>query len=101
MFTSGVTQGHKHFDLMRRCHDDVSETEMTLCETVMGPPSTGADLAPKLRAALQYPERPAWSQPIYWIDHKKLKPGDEVTIKLIDLPDSSLVPAPAGFPISS
>jgi hypothetical protein len=84
--TAGTTQGTVNVDLMRLCYADHSETEITLRETVFRPASKGDDLAPKLRAALQHPERPPSTQSVNWIDRKKLKPGDEITIKLIDLP---------------
>ncbi len=68
--------------------------ELNLQDVVHRPPSTGEDLAPKLKAALQHPERPASSYPIYWIDRKRLNAGDEITIKLVEHPDDPPGPDP-------
>jgi hypothetical protein len=89
--TSGVAEGFIHVDLQRLCSTEHSETEITLRETTFRPASIGEDLAPKLRAALQHPERPPSSRLVTWIDRKKLNVGDEITVKIVDRPEP---PAP-------
>src|SRR5260370_42139844 len=96
--TSGIAQGLIHVDLMRFCSAEHSGTEITLRETTFRPASTGDDLAPKLRAALQHPERPPSTRHVNWIDRKKLRVGDEITIKLIEVPVNP--PGPTADPPS-
>ncbi len=85
--TAGTERGLVHVRLHHSAlFAEACETVLDLHETVYRPPSTGDDLASKLKAALQHPERPASSNTVYWIDRKKLRPGDEITIKLLDLP---------------
>ena len=92
--TTGTSQGFLDFDLRRICMPNWNETELNLRETICRPPSTGDDLAPKIREALQQPERPASTQSVYWIDRKQLKPGDAITIKLVEVPVDHPAPPP-------
>ncbi len=80
--TAGNERGSVHVHIRQ----DSVYSEISLHEIVYRPAKTGEDLAPKLRAALQHPERPASGYPVYWIDHKQLKPGDEITVRLVDRP---------------
>ena len=73
---------------------EIARSEISLRELVYRPPSTGEDLAPKLKAALQRHERPASMHSVYWIDRKQLKVGDEITIRLVDLPVNDPAPNP-------
>lgn len=84
--TVGNEQGSVDINVMKTSFSKSSDAEINLCEYVHRPASTGDDLAPILRAALQHPERPMSMQPVYWIDRKKLKAGDEITIRLIEVP---------------
>jgi hypothetical protein len=84
--TTGTSQGVLNLDLMRVCLHNHDRTEIRLQETIYRAPSTGDDLAPKLRAALQQHERPASTQTVHWIDRKSLRPGDKITVRLVDVP---------------
>lgn len=85
--TARSDQGVVHVDLEGGSSQKLWHTQINLRETKFRPASTGDDLAPKLRAALQYPERPPSVEWISSVVHQKLKLGDEITIRLIDVPE--------------
>jgi hypothetical protein len=99
--SAGVDPGIINLNLMRASLPNWSRTEISLQETACRPASTGEDLAPKLRAALQHPERPPSTQTVYWIDRQQLKAGDEITIKLIEVPDVNPPDQPPDVPKDS
>ena len=84
--TAGNEKGSAHVDVMRMPFS--SDAEINVRDYMHHPASTGDDLAPKIRSALQHPERPSSVQPVYWIDRKKLKLGDEIRIRLVEVPGS-------------
>src|SRR5262245_39108259 len=84
--TAGNEQGSVNIHIMQDSWPNLTQAEISLHEITCRPPGTGDDLAPKLRAALQHPERPASTRSVFWIDRKRLKTGDEITIRLIDVP---------------
>jgi hypothetical protein len=77
--TGGDEQGMVAFGIITGRGQDIARIYMDGARVIAD--ADNSDLAPKLRAALQYPERPQM-QSMRWLN-KAIRLGDEITVRIV------------------